>query len=898
MATRKPPTNGAGKSARADSRSGSGRKSKARSGDAPQTGPSAVRPVEHAPPPPDRARPEPPAALPEQPASPMLERLGTALSTISGPSSTRPDASQANELPETEHRLSASKQAGTERLAESFPFNATKAAEHGREAGLEPQQGQSVEPDDHLDTSSTVSEDARSAKIGEGMPRAGYNPTNESLDRVRVDSGGQALTTNQGVKIADNQNSLKAGLRGPTLLEDAILREKITHFDHERIPERVVHARGSGAHGYFECYEALTDLTMAAPFAEAGKRTPVFVRFSTVAGERGSFDRARDVRGFAVKFYTDQGNWDLVGNNMPVFFIQDAMKFPDLVHAVKPEPHHQMPQASSAHDTFWDFAGLMPEITHMLLWLMSDRAIPRSYRMMQGFGVHTFRLVNAAGDSVFCKFHWSPVAGTHSLVWDEAVKVNGADPDFHRRDLWESIEAGNYPEYELALQIFTEEQAESFTFDVLDATKIVPEELAPLRPVGRMVLNRNPDNFFAETEQVAFCTQHVVPGIDFSNDPLLQGRNFSYLDTQLLRLGGPNFPEIPINAPIVQVHNNQRDGFHRQAINRGRVNYEPNSLAGGCPFQAGMAGFVSFPQPVHEDKLRGKPEKFADHYSQAKLFWRSQTPIEKRHIINAFRFELTRVQTNFVRERIVSMLRNVDDELASSLAAGLGMPLPEPQPRVLDEIVESEVEVSDALSMFARPGDGSVRGLRVALLIGDGIDADAMRAAHRALADAGAAPRFIGVRLGAITPSRGEPIHAEISIEAAPSALWDAVVVPDSADETFKRIGQAHEFLMDQYRHCKPMLALGGGAMRLFEMVGVSPKLPDGSPDPGIVSATGADDPEAPTGESSGISEEAAAEAGVHPKTAESGYTDGIEQFLQALARRRHFEREEDPPPV
>ena len=417
---------------------------------------------------------------------------------------------------------------------------------------------------------------------------------------MRVDSGGQALTTNQGVVVADNQNSLKAGLRGPTLLEDFILREKITNFDHERIPERIVDARGSAAHGYFECEAALTKHTRASIFATAGKRTPVFVRFSTVVGKRGSTDTARDVRGFAVKFYTDEGNWDLVGNNIPIFFIQDAMKFPDLVHAAKPEPHFAMPQAATAHDTFWDFISLMPESTAMMLWAMSDRAIPRSYRMMQGFGVHTFRFVNDKGESQFVKFHWNPVAGTHSLVWDEAVKISGADSDFHRRDLWEAIEAGAYPEWELGVQIFSEQQAEKFSFDVLDATKLIPEELVPVRRVGKMVLNRNPDNFFAETEQVAFCAAHVVPGIDFSNDPLLAGRIHSYVDTQITRLGGANFHEIPINAPLAPAHNNQRDGVHRQAINRGRVAYEPNSLGGGCPFQAGAKGFVSYAEPFEK----------------------------------------------------------------------------------------------------------------------------------------------------------------------------------------------------------------------------------------------------------------------------------------------------------
>ena len=465
----------------------------------------------------------------------------------------------SEDAPTTAADPAATKAAQTNDLAAGMPFNATKADEHGFSNGLAPPAGATADPASRLPTGSTLSEVNASAKVGNVAPE-GVNASIGPLDRVRVDSAGQALTTNQGVKIADNQNSLKYGVRGPALLEDFILREKITHFDHERIPERIVHARGSAAHGFFECYDAATDLTMAAPFKQAGKVTPVFVRFSTVAGERGSKDTARDARGFAVKFYTDEGNWDLVGNNMPVFFIQDAMKFPDLVHAVKPEPHHQMPQAASAHDTFWDFVSLMPESMHMLMWIMSDRAIPRSYATMQGFGVHTFRMVNAAGASVFVKFHWSPTAGTHSLVWDEAVKISGADPDYHRRDLWERIESGAYPEYELGVQVFTEEQAEQFSFDILDATKIVPEELVAIRPLGRMVLNRNPDNFFAETEQVAFCTAHIVPGIDFSNDPLLAGRIHSYVDTQISRLGGPNFHEIPINAPIAQVHNNQRDG--------------------------------------------------------------------------------------------------------------------------------------------------------------------------------------------------------------------------------------------------------------------------------------------------------------------------------------------------
>jgi catalase len=541
-------------------------------------------------------------------------------------------------------------------------------------------------PSDPAVLASTLTEANSSPKTG-AAARQGLNPGNQPLDRVRVDSGGQVLTTNFAQPIADNQNSLKAGLRGPALLEDFILRDKITHFDHERIPERIVHARGSAAHGFFECYDSLAKYTRAAFLSAKGKRTPVFVRFSTVAGERRSTDTPRDVRGFATKFYTEEGNFDLVGNNIPVFFIQDAIKFPDLVHALKPEPHHAMPQAASAHDTFWDFVSLMPESTHMLMWVMSDRALPRSFRTMQGFGVHTFRLVNAKGESRFVKFHWTPRAGTHSLDWDESVKIAGVDPDYTRRDLWESIEAGVFPEYELGFQIFTEEQANKFSFDVLDATKIVPEELVPTIPVGRMVLDRNPDNFFAETEQVAFGVQNLVPGIDFSNDPLLAGRIHSYFDTQLLRLGGPNFHESPMNAPIAQAHNNERDGFHRQAIHRGRVSYEPNSLAGGCPFQAGMRGFRSYPEKIADDKVRGKPEKFADHYSQATLFWNSQAPYEKAHIIRGFRFELTKVQVPAIRERTVSMLRNVSDELAQAVADGLGIALPRAMPRLTTEHV-------------------------------------------------------------------------------------------------------------------------------------------------------------------------------------------------------------------
>jgi catalase len=762
--------------------------------------------------------------------------------------------------------LLAEKMAGTAELAAAVPYNRAKAAEHSRNGPPEAPIGQTVEPPDPSVVSSTLTELNRTPKTG-ARAQTGVNPTVGPLDRVRVDSGGQQLTTNQGVAVADNQNSLKAGLRGPALLEDFILREKITHFDHERIPERVVHARGSGAHGYFECYEPLTRFTRASLFAEAGKRTPVFVRFSTVAGERGSADTVRDVRGFAVKFYTDEGNWDLVGNNIPVFFIQDAMKFPDVIHAVKPEPHFAMPQASSAHDTFWDFVSLMPESMHMQMWVMSDRAVPRSYRMMQGFGVHTFRLVNDAGESVFVKFHWTPLAGTHSLDWDEAVKIAGADADFHRRDLWEAIEAGAYPEYELGMQIFTEQQADGFSFDVLDATKIVPEELVPIKPVGRMLLNRNPDNFFAETEQVAFCTAHIVPGLDFSNDPLLAGRIHSYVDTQITRLGGPNFHEIPINAPIAQVHNNQRDGMHRQAIHRGRAAYEPNSLGGGCPFQAGMRGFVSFPAPVAEDKVRGKPERFADHYTQATLFWNSQSPVEKAHIIRAFRFELTRVQTAAIRERVVSMLANVAAELAEGVATGLGIDVPEPMPKVLSRVAKPEVTTSRALSLLARPGDGGVKTRRIAILVADGVDGASLAALHTTLSGAGAVPRFVGARLGQVQSSSGEALDVEVSMEAAPSVLFDALVLPDGAEaiEALGHAGHALEFLKDQYRHCKPILLLGAAA-DLLEKAGVDARTPSGKPDPGLLHFKAADVTEATTA------------------------------FMAAIGKHRHFLREADPP--
>lgn len=741
----------------------------------------------------------------------------------------------------------------------AIPHNANKEAEYGEQAARCPYAGAHVGTVDPAVGASSLSEKEVSDKTGDAATPS-VNQNDGTLPRVRADGGGQALTTNQGVRISDNQHSLKAGLRGPALLKDFILREKITHFDHERIPERIVHARGSAAHGYFECYKPLTDLTAASLFAEAGKRTPVFVRFSTVAGERGSKDTARDVRGFAVKFYTDEGNWDLVGNNMPVFFIQDAMKFPDLVHAVKPEPHHGMPQAASAHDTFWDFVSLMPESTHMLMWAMSDRAIPRSYRMMQGFGVHTFRFVNAQGESRLVKFHWNPILGTHSQVWNEAVKVSGADPDYHRRDLWEAIDAGHGPEWELGVQVFTEDQAEGFSFDVLDATKIVPEELVPVVPIGRMVLDRNPDNFFAETEQVAFCAAHVVPGVDFTNDPLLAGRIHSYVDTQISRLGGPNFHEIPINAPLAPVHNNQRDGMHRQAIHRGRVAYEPNSLAGGCPFQAGMDGFVSFPEPVTSDELRGHPEKFAEHYNQATLFYDSQTAWERKHIVDAFAFELSKVTVPQIRQRMVASLRNVSDELAQGVADQLGMALPDPLPRAIKNPPKPEVQVSPALSLTARPGDGSVATRKVAILAAEGVDGKSVSAVADALIQAGAVVRLVGQRIGPVQSAEGGAFDADASLDNHPSGVFDGAVVAGGADAAalLAADGRALEFLRDAYRHGKTLMGIGDG-VQVYAAAGIDPDPNDG----GLL--LGGEDPQA---------------------------------FIVALGKHRHPERETTPPKV
>lgn len=645
----------------------------------------------------------------------------------------------------------------------------------------------------------------------------------------KSDGTNKFLTTNHGVRINDDNNSLKAGERGPSLLEDFILREKITHFDHERIPERIVHARGSGAHGFFEVTNPIPQFTKAGFLQEAGQRTPVFCRFSTVAGSRGSTDLARDVRGFSVKFYTQEGIYDLVANNIPVFFIQDANKFPDLVHAVKPEPHNEIPQAASAHDTFWDFISLMPESMHMVMWVMSDRAIPRSYRMMEGFGVHTFRMINEAGESHFVKFHWKPKLGTHAVVWDEAQKISGKNPDFHREDLWEAIEMGNFPEWELGVQVIPEADEHNFDFDLLDPTKIVPEELVPVTIIGRMVLNRNPDNFFAETEQVAFHPGHIVPGIDFTNDPLLQGRLFSYTDTQLSRLGGPNFHEIPINRTIAPMHNNQRDGFMRQEINVGRVAYHPNSLGGGCPYQAMIAqgGFSSFNERIDAHKIRERSESFSDHFSQARLFYNSQTDVEKMHIVRALRFELGKVDTTAIRVRMLGLLAQVDAGLAQQVAEGLRLTVP-PQPEkpmnhgvgadadpVKHEPTfrEQAVQASEALSMVTNPTNSpTIESRKVAILCADGVDEAAVLEMKSALLRESAKGFIVAPYLGFVKGNAGGEMPIDYSFLTSHSVLFDAVYIPGGeGQQAITADDDAIGFIADAYKHCKVIAADGEG---------------------------------------------------------------------------------------
>jgi catalase len=705
------------------------------------------------------------------------------------------------------------------------------------------------------------------------------HPTeSEKAEQLRAGaerSEGTRLTTQTGVPLEDNQNQLKAGPRGPVPMEDFAFREKMMHFDHERIPERVVHPRGSGAHGYFQVYEPLGDLTTAAFLQDPSAKTPVFVRFSTVVGFRGSADTVRDVRGFATKFYTPEGNFDLVGNNMPVFFIQDAIKFPDLVHSIKPEPHHEMPQASAAHDNFWDFVSLMPESMHMIMWVLSDRAIPRSYRMMEGFGVHTFRLVNEEGRSRFIKWHWKPVLGTHSLVWDETQKIAGKDPDFNRRDLWESIEAGDFPEFELGIQVIEEDQADSFDFDILDATKLVPEELVPVRRIGKMTLDRNPTNFFSETEQVAFHPGHVVPGIDFSNDPLLQGRLFSYLDTQLIRLGGPNFNEIPINRPLAEVHNNQRDGYMRQTVHEGRVNYEPNSLGGGCPMSS-PEGFRSFPEEMSGPKVRERSESFNDHFSQATLFWNSQTDVEKAHIVSAAQFELGKVDHLHVRQRVCDLFSHIDEDLARRVAEGVGVAEVTGD---LSYLEESTAPVpgpargaaapgnAPSLSMAGQPGSPATR--KVAVLVADGHDHGSLALVLEQLEGAGAKPMVVSTRLGTSTGDGGE-VEIDKTFSTAASVVFDAVLVAGGGGsaEALQANGDAVHFVSEAFKHAKPVAAIGAGidVLGAARLSGVELAEGDAAAtvsDQGVVTAGSGADP-----------------------------ADLASQFLDAIAAHRHWDRD------
>ena len=667
---------------------------------------------------------------------------------------------------------------------------------------------------------------AKKQQPAKGTPAASRNSTGnggETHQQATAKTG--ALTTAQGIPVSDNQNSLRAYSRGPTLLEDFILREKITHFDHERIPERIVHARGSAAHGYFELTKPLSKYTTAKFLTEKG-RIPVFCRFSTVAGGAGSVDTPRDVRGFAVKFYTQEGNFDLVGNNLPVFAIQDAMKFPDFIHAVKMEPDRGFPQAASAHDTFWDFVSLSPETLHMVLWAMSDRGIPRSLRMIEGFGIHSFRLVNAKGESTFVKFHWRPKLGLQSTVWDEAVKLQGADNDFHRRDLFEAIDSGAFPEWEFAVQLFTEDEAAQFPFDHLDATKLIPEELVPLQVVGRMVLDRNPDNHFAENEQVAFCPANMVPGIDFSNDPLLQGRLFSYLDTQLSRLGGPNFTQIPINAPKCPFGHHQRDAHMQMQVPKGRVAYEPASLDKDGSMPNGREtpnGFRSFAEQAPDDGRKGRTRaaSFADHYSQPRMFWRSQTPIEQAHIASAIVFELAKVEDDPVRERSVGQLRNIDEELAKRVADGLGMAtLPPAAPAAAETL---DLPLSKAITLIPKMKQ-TLEGRSVGILVADGSDGKQVDALRKAAEAAGATVKIVGPKRF-VALKGGKPRKVDGQLAGTPSVVFDAVASVLSMDAAKQLASEAAavDWFRDAFGHLKAIAACQGTREHLFKAAGISP---------------------------------------------------------------------------
>ena len=658
------------------------------------------------------------------------------------------------------------------------------------------------------------------------------NGSATTTERHEIGTGGELhqvaggthpqMTTQHGVVVADDENSLKANPRGPVLLEDHVLLEKTQHFDHERIPERIVHARGYGAKGYFQLTDSLQGITKAGIFNRVGEKTPVFVRFSTVAGNMGSADTARDVRGFAVKFYTPEGNWDLVGNNIPVFFIQDAIKFTDLIHAAKQEPDRGFPQAQTAHDTFWDFVSLVPESAHMLMWVMSDRAIPRSFRLMEGFGVHTFRFINEEGKSTYVKFHWRPVLGMASLIWDEALKISGADPDFHRRDLWNAIDEGKFPEWELGLQLFDEDFASSFDFDVLDATKLIPEEILPLRIVGRLVLDTNVDNYFAETEQVAFCTKTVVPGIDFTNDPLLQGRNLSYVDTQLSRLGGPNYNQIPVNAPRCPVMNMQRDGHMTMRAQKGRVSYSPSSLEIDTPRQDPANGFTSFAATENGDKMRIRSESFADHFSQALMFFNSQTEPEQNHIIAAFIFELSKVETRAVRERMVGQLANVDPSIAQRVADGLGMPGPiKPVPTTV--AARTDLKPSDALSIVRKMKPGLATKI-VGCLVADGTDAAEVLALETALGKQNAHLKLVAPKVGGAVAADGSLLEADFQLAGGPSVLFDAVYVALSAEgaEKLSTEAAAVSWVHDAFAHLK-VIGASAGSQALLDAAGVIP---------------------------------------------------------------------------
>lgn len=655
----------------------------------------------------------------------------------------------------------------------------------------------------------------------------------EQLKNYEKDSADAIMTTNQGLKVNDTNNSLKAGERGSTLLEDFLLREKITHFDHERIPERIVHARGSGAHGYFELYESIEQFSKAGIFTDTSRKTPVFVRFSTVAGSKGSTDLARDIRGFAVKFYTQEGTWDLVGNNMPIFFIQDAMKFPDLVHAVKPEPNKEIPQAASAHDTFYDFISHTTETLHNQIWLMSDRAIPRSFRMMEGFGIHTFRLINNDGDSHFVKFHWKPKLGVHSVTWDEAVKISGADSDFHRRDLWDAIDVGQFPEWELGIQVVAQEDEHKFEFDLLDPTKLIPEEMVPVKIIGKMTLNRNPENFFAETEQVAFLPGHIVPGIDFTNDPLLQGRLFSYRDTQLSRLGGPNFHQIPINKPIVETHNNQRDAKMQMEIPKGQTAYFPNSLGGGCPHLSKMAegAFTSYEERIDAKKIRTRSESFSDHFSQPALFYRSLSSWEQQHVAEAYIFELGKCTHKHIQERMLWLIAQIDENLADKVAKGLGLKIPRKIEEPINQAIGADAEVSKfqppkkkiyldkdpALSQANTKFD-TIVSRKIAVLVADGFSMKDFKKMANELIKDGAMLKLIAPHGGTITCDDNMVHKVDASIATTESVLYDAVYIPGGKKSVDELINHKKfiKFINEAFKHCKAIAADNEGE-RLVE---------------------------------------------------------------------------------